>query len=418
MKHFKLRDLTSVQKWNFLTISLVPIIFIVLGFILDTPKEILKGLSKIILHPGMLLVDYIAVGGIGATFVNSAIIMLVCILFVYLLKMDITGPLIAGIFTAGGFAFIGKNIYNVWPIFMGGYIYTRYKKTEYKSVLLVMMFAAALSPTVTYVSFELGSIPLGILIGIVIGILVPAMAAQMLKFHDGYNLYNIGFTCGILGTLIAALFRGFGHPMLTQSVLSNEYNVFLKTFLLISFISCILILFISNGYSFKGYASLFSRSGRGLSNHTELFGYKGTYTNMAFMGLISTIYVILVKGDFNGPVMAGVLTAVGFSAFGKHPKNSIPIMLGVFLGGTIMKYDVSSAGLVIAALFGTTLAPIAGAYGTIPGIIAGFLHVAMVNNTGSLHGGLNLYNNGFSGGIIAAILIPIYNSLMTKKIDD
>lgn len=407
-----------LNKRNFFIISLFPALFIILAIVFDTPKEIADGLIKIIIHPDVLLVDYIEVGGIGAAFLNSGIVMLIFILITYILRININGPLIAGILTAGGFALMGKNIYNIWPILIGGLLYSKYKKIEFKTIFLATIFATALSPVVTFFSFQIHSIPLGILLGIIIGILVPAMMAQMLRFHDGYNLYNIGFTCGILGSVISAFIRGFGIELASQSVFSSQYHKELMILNLIMYSTIIIVVFILNGFSFKDYASLFSRSGRGLTDQIEFIGFRGTYANMGFIGLITTIYVILVNGVFNGPVLAGILTAVGFAAFGKHPKNSIPIMLGVFIGGSIMKYDVSSTGIVIAALFGTTLAPIAGAYGVIPGIIAGIVHVAMVNTTGFLHGWMNLYNNGFSGGIVAAFLVPVLNSIIKKKIDD
>ena len=41
------------------------------------------------------------------------------------------------------------------------------------------------------------------------------------------------------------------------------------------------------------------------------------------------------------------------------------------------------------------------------GIVAGFLHSAVVLYAGSPVSGLNLYNNGFSGGLIAIVIYPI-----------
>lgn len=58
--------------------------------------------------------------------------------------------------------------------------------------------------------------------------------------------------------------------------------------------------------------------------------------------------------------------------------------------------------LPTGGLFGTALAPIAGVYGFLPGMVAGWLHLAVVQNIGSVHGGMNLYNNGFSAGVVAA----------------
>lgn len=43
-------------------------------------------------------------------------------------------------------------------------------------------------------------------------------------------------------------------------------------------------------------------------------------------------------------------------------------------------------------------------------MIAGALHIAIVMNIGVVHGGINLYNNGFSGGLVAGFLVPIIDA--------
>lgn len=103
---------------------------------------------------------------------------------------------------------------------------------------------------------------------------------------------------------------------------------------------------------------------------------------------------------------------MGFSAYGVHLRNSIPIVLGVYLTSFLTGGDPNSASVLLTTLFGTTLAPIAGYYGPVAGLLAGGLHMALVSNVGFLHGGINLYNNGFSGGFIAAFLVPILDSLV------
>ena len=105
--------------------------------------------------------------------------------------------------------------------------------------------------------------------------------------------------------------------------------------------------------------------------------------------------------------MAGIFTVVGFAAFGKHPKNCAPIALGVIIAAFLIGNDLSSTGMIITVLFSTTIAPIAGTYGIFIGILAGALHLAIVTNIGIVHGGVNLYNNGFSGGLVAGFLVPI-----------
>jgi len=43
-------------------------------------------------------------------------------------------------------------------------------------------------------------------------------------------------------------------------------------------------------------------------------------------------------------------------------------------------------------------------------VLAGVLHLAVVTNIGIIHGGINLYNNGFSGGLVAGFLVPIVDA--------
>lgn len=416
----KKQAILSEENLNYFVLSAIPILLIMLGFLVDTPREVLHGLYKIILNRDVLLVDYLAIGGMGATFINAGLTTLFCIIIMYVSNTPITGPLIAAVITVLGFSFMGKNIVNVWPIFIGGFIYAKYKKLELKNVLVPVFFITTLAPVVTEIALGLKlnymiSIPLAIIVGILIGFVVTPMAGHMSKFHDGYNLYNIGFTGGVLGTLIASLLRGFGFILETQSILSTEYSIYMRNILIIISLLYILFGFLINRNSFNGYLNIFKHSGRFLTDFIDRFGFGLALINMGIMGLISVLYVILVMGVFNGPVVAGIITVIAFSAFGKNPINSIPIFIGVYIAASLKIFDVASTSMIIAALFGTTLAPIAGAYGTIAGILAGFLHVSIVSNIISVHGGLSLYNNGFSGGIVAAIMAPILNTFFKRK---
>ena len=102
--------------------------------------------------------------------------------------------------------------------------------------------------------------------------------------------------------------------------------------------------------------------------------------------------------------MCGIVGAVS-------ERNVLPILLGVALIGYVNGYDMSDTSVIIAGLFGTTIAPIAGRYGLIMGMLAGGLHLTVVSNTSYLHGGINLYNNGFAGGFVAALMIPLLEAV-------
>jgi hypothetical protein len=93
----------------------------------------------------------------------------------------------------------------------------------------------------------------------------------------------------------------------------------------------------------------------------------------------------------------------------------MPVYLGAFLACVVNIHDPRGTISVISILFGSTLAPIAGYFGALPGFFAGFAHVSMSLNIGYLHGGMNLYNNGFSGGFIAAALVPLFLAFDVEK---
>ena len=136
---------------------------------------------------------------------------------------------------------------------------------------------------------------------------------------------------------------------------------------------------------------------------------------MGIMGILALSYILLIGAELNGPTIGGILTVVGFSAFGKHPKNALPVVLGFFIGALITIREPNSTVIAFSALFVTALAPIAGSFGVIAGMIAGFFHSLIVTNLGYLHGGLNLYNNGFTAGFVAAILVPLINTFKNLK---
>ena len=90
-------------------------------------------------------------------------------------------------------------------------------------------------------------------------------------------------------------------------------------------------------------------------------------------------------------------------------------MLGVLLGSFTKKWTISSPSPMLALLFSTTLAPVAGEFGVIVGVLAGYLHSSVALNVGIVYGGMNLYNNGFAGGIVAMFLVPVIHSIMDRR---
>lgn len=408
------------ESTKYVIISIYVIIVLLSSFIFNTPNEIIEGMKNIILAPSTLVSDYFVVGNIGAAILNSSLIMIITVVLSIFNNLNVNGPVIASVFMLGGFALFGKNIYNVWAIIIGVYLYSKFKGEKFSNNIIIAFFGTALGPLISKVSFGFGLDPilgivLGNLCGVVAGLMLVPLANHLKKFHMNYNLYNIGFTAGIIGTLFMSLFRALGLESESLSLIAQGYNKIFTIYYGIMFLSMLFIGFIYNGMSFKGYKKIFKSKGKAPNDFVGLYGFGISFINMGIMGLIMLLYILLVKGELNGPTIGAILTVVGFSAFGKHPKNALPITLGVFIGASLTKWDVNSTAMIFAATFGTALAPIAGDFGVFPGIIAGFLHVSIVMNVANLHGGVNLYNNGFSAGFVAAILVTIIESIKNRK---
>lgn len=414
------RGLKIDDPIKYAVITFFALVILFSSLIFNTPEEIYIGLKAIIVSPSILITDYMVVGNIGASFFNAGVLMLLTILVSYRNNVHMNGPIIAAAFTVMGFAFFGKNLYNVIPIVLGVYLRAKYQKSVPGKLLLPALFGTALGPLVSQLSFGFDfplyfSVPLGISFGLLAGFILPPLANHFIPFHQGFNLYNVGFTAGMIGMLMMAIFRSFNlDTPIVHLVLEGHNDIFLIYFSYFYFF-LLLIGVLFNHFRKASYKKLLRQSGRLVTDFVSMNGFGITLINMALLGYLSLGYILLVGGEINGPTIGGMFTVVGFGAFGKHIKNVWPILVGVFLSSLLKVWDVSSTGAILAGLFGTTLAPIAGAYGPAYGIIAGFVHISMVMNVAMLHGGLNLYNNGFSGGFVAALLVPIFDSINRKS---
>jgi len=410
------RSEQDVETLEFRVLVVFAIAAILFGFLLNTPAEIWEGTGKILVSPSVLLTDYMEIGNPGATWVNAGFMMLIYVIYVRLHHDHFTGPLVAALFTVFGFAFFGKNLLNSIPITLGVYLWARLERKPAANYLVPSLFGTALAPVVSFIIFGKGlplwsGLLIGYAVGILIGILIPPLAAAFIHFHHGLSLYNIGFTAGIIGMIVVAVFNMYGRHVPDTFYEFDGSNwpeaAFVLTFSLIMFIAG----FYYNGSSLAGLPRLMRRPGQLTTDYFALEGLGRTFMNIAFMGALTTALVMLTGGHMNGPVLGGIFTVIGFSAFGKNPRNSTPVILGVLLAAAIMGRDLGSTPILVIALFGTTLSPVTGVYGPIYGFIAGFMHMAIVGNVAFLHGGLNLYNNGFSAGFVAMILIPIFNAI-------
>ncbi len=399
----------------------------------------------ILVSPCPLVTDYFCLGGLSSTFLNAGACGMACFLFMIFLKGESRANTLAGYFLVAAHCFYGLNFLNMWPAFLAVLLYLRVKKLDYKKNLHVCMFATSFGPFIsellfryTQGGFVLGEVRLtvaGILLtfvfSLMLGFLIPALLPGTHAWHKGYTLYNGGLAVGLLGFfLFNFLYRTMGfhdHGHVTRDNAIYEqfhrsYGAFSNLFFLSLFLLCLIVGWFLNDKSFRGFGHLVKDTGYS-SDFADRYGMPLCLINIGCHGALFLLYLNLsihfTEGaGFTGPTVGVILAALTFTAMGQHPKNVWPILLGYQLlslvvhwvcavNGTEIPWTLSTQGYITSASFAMGLCPIVGRYGIRAGVAAGLMCAAICSSTSALHGGLILYNGGFTTGITALLLLPI-----------
>ena len=189
----------------------------------------MRGLVEIVTTRDALLTDYFGVGGKGAACVNAGLLTLAACFFYYRCAAKISGAAVASLFLVLGFGLFGKNLLNIWFIVFGVFLYCQFMGETFATHINTAFFGTALAPIFSEIAlstalpFEIG-LPLGAVTATVIGFVLPPAAAQLFKAHMGFSLYNMGFTAGIVGILVVALYKSFGFVPDPVMIWTSGYN--------------------------------------------------------------------------------------------------------------------------------------------------------------------------------------------------
>ena len=373
----------------------------------------LNGLIAIYLHPSLLVTDYLAVGGLQATLVNAWLVTWVAVLVLHRLHVKFSGVSFAGVLTIFAFAFFGKNILNILPIWLGFYAYTKMKGTNLSQYTGTFLFSTGLAPVTSFMMFGIPglslflSIPLGIVAGVIAGWLTPMVVSIVGKFHQGYNLYNTGFGMGFIAMLFTSILKAFNVNVGVEQTLTFAYHTFLFWFVFILSVGLIGVAFLLHRQVYRPWLRLIQSPGNLPSDFYKEFGLAATLFNVGTIGLFSLIFVVSLNFSLSGPMIAGIFTFMAFGSYGKHIQNSLPIMTGLIIASMIPGFSLTNLGPSIAVFFVTALAPVAGKFGVIYGLLAGFIHLLIAPQALALQGGFDLYNNGFTAGLVAGLVVVI-----------
>ena len=406
-------DLIRTEAGLYRMTWVILLAIIAVGFLVQGPVPTIVGLWELQLHPARLINDFTAIAGTGATMVNAALVAAIGLSLLRINRIRISGPALAAVFTMLGFGLFGKTPVNVIPLIVGVFVAARIAGKKFNQYILIALFGTALGPVVSTIAVELSGAsaftwPAAVGAGIALGILLPPAAMVMLRFHQGYNLYNIGLTSGFLALFVSSFLFAGGATLEGTLIWNDRPDLALR--LLIPLISGVLVaagLVDNPRTAFADLRRILKLSGRLPSDFMTLVSPSGTLLNMGLLGLAGWVYVLAVGAPLNGPVLGGIFTVIGFGAFGKHLKNCLPVVVGVLAATLLFGVDPTSPGAILALLFGTTLAPIAGEFGMTLGFVAGVLHFTIVMRSGAWHAGMTLYNNGFAGGLTATLLAAV-----------
>ena len=399
----------------FIYITLALLYFAAASF--SHPQELASGLRSIILSRDALITDYFELVGYGPAFFNAALVMTISLVMIEYAELPFTGLTIAAVFINTGFGFWGKNVVNILPIHFGTILYAKAHNTPMSRYTYTALFATCLAPFVTELTYILpfglwGNLAIAIIAGLFVGYVLPPLSQHTASMHMGYSLFNVGFSGGTLAFVMFCVLKSFGIESQSVFIWKAEQHPKLIIGVYIYLLAAFLLGFYMNEGKMKNLLKIFKHPGRAVADFVLMDGPGATLMNMALTGTAALTYAMLIDADFSGPVLGCLFTVFGFAAFGAHLRNYLPVLLGVYLSTFLTQYSPNDAGMIIAAFFVVGVAPIAGQFGVIPGILAGMLHSCIVMCTSQMYGGLNLYNNGFSCGWVAIVMIPVLESFM------
>lgn len=408
----RLKD-KELLVFSIMTMMLLLLAAVIMG----TPAELLHGMTTIIMSRDALITDYFELVGYGAAFLNAGLVLGIGILLIRMQKIPFTGLTMAVLFINAGFALFGKNPVNVLPMILGTWLYARLHHSGMNRYIYTALFGSCLAPMVTemvyLLPFSFGiNLVCAIGIGVFVGFVLPPLSMHTASMHMGYNLFNVGFSAGLLAFVMVCIMQSFGLKSSSVFIWKAERPVWLIAGLYLYFTAAFLYGFFINGGKIKPLFKLMKHPGRAVADFVLMDGAGTTLMNMGIMGILCTSYILLIGGDLSGPVVGAILTVFGFAAFGAHARNYLPVLAGVFLSTFMNHMQPTTPGIQMGAIFAAGLSPIAGQFGILAGILAGMLHSVVVVCTSSLYGGLNLYNNGFSTGLVAIVLVPVLESFI------
>jgi len=153
------------------------------------------------------------------------------------------------------------------------------------------------------------------------------------------------------------------------------------------------------------------------TNFSAVYGNAVFLMNVGLYGLFILGYYNWIGATFNGVTFGVMFCMLSTCNSGSHPGNIWLITLGYGLasklfqvlspavGGDFVQY-LNSQAIVVGLCYANGLSPIADEYGWMYGVVAAMFHFCMVTTVPELHGGMCLYNGGFTAALVCLLMLP------------
>ena len=414
-----------------LTFWAFTLLCLIAAVVMPDRAEMLRGLGRICMQSGQTVKSYFdpAYGGFAGTFLNVAVVCAACAAIYSLPGSKPDGLSVLAFFLTAGFCFWGTTALNIWFTFAAVLVYCLVKRQKPAAQGNLFLFSTGLAPLITELLFRWpgeewhGFTVLGCAMAFAVSLVIAFLLAPGLehspKMHKGYDIYSAAVPMGFIAFLLrAVLYKVLGGTLM-DSVgvgLGDSFWTISNVFCFVVF-GLALVLGLLLGGSFKRYWSLLRDSGYGV-DFSAKYGVGTALMNLGIYGLFIVLYYNLIGANWNAATLGCVFCMVCCCFKGSHPGNVWPIMVGYVaasfaakelcaLLGTEFTLAINAQAIVIGLCFANGLAPIAGRYGWLAGILAAMGHFALVTCVPLMHGAFLLYNGGFTAAIVCFLFVPV-----------
>ena len=435
-----MKRLNQLSERSFLTIFFFCFssIFLIAAFFMPDRGDMIPGLLRIIQSPTLSSTNAFSIGGYAATFLNMGLLGLICSVLYSIPGSKPNHEAVLVTILTIGFGSWGIHIVNIWPTMLGVVLYCLVKKEPMGNYTNLMMLTTGLAPFISeilvrypydhVVSMSLPRIVLALAVGIPAGFTIPAGLKNAPNVHRGLTVYSAALPVGMAAFLLQSiLYRVMGVEIpAAVSELSVASPVIVNTFCCILF-GLIVLAAILMGCTPREYARLLMDPEM-VTNFSATYGNRVMLMNTGLFGFFILGYYNLIGAEFNGVTFGVIFCMLCTCNAGSHPANVLPIMLGYalvswmfglaapFAHGNFTLY-LNAQAIVVGLCYANGLSLLSDHYGWFWGMFAAALHYCMVTTTPLVHGGMCLYNGGFTTGLVCLLLMPTLEKVIDPKLE-